>query len=123
MGYNPAFDHEFIKMESGRRFVRMTSYDETQTIVAALEFSLRKGGFGQDSSQKKTAARMIKEMKSASTVSGRQQQIVQALGKGATIGQMMKAIGSYRRTIFRYLNHFEEAGLEIELTGSKYRMR
>ena len=103
--------------------MRTTSYEETQTIVAALEFAMKKGGFGQDSSRKKIAARMLKEMKSASTVSGRQQQIVQALKRGATIPQMMKAIGSSRRTVFRYLNHFEEAGLEIELTGSKYRTK
>jgi DNA-binding NarL/FixJ family response regulator len=103
--------------------MRTTSYEETQAIVAALEFALKKGGFGQESNQKKTAARIIKEMKSASTVSGRQQQIVQALQKGTTIPQMMKAIGASRRTIFRYLNHFEEAGLDIELTGSTYRMK
>lgn len=103
--------------------MRTRSYEETQAIVAALEFALKKGGFGQDSSRKRTAVRMLKDMRSASTMSGRQQQVVQALTRGATVSQMMKAIGASRRTIFRYLNHFEEAGLEIELTGSKYRMK
>lgn len=103
--------------------MRSIKFEETRAIVTALEFALKKGAFGQDSSQKKVAARILKAMKSEDTPSGRQQQVVQALRKGATIGQMMKAIGASRRTVFRYLNHFEEAGLEIELDGSEYRLK
>ena len=100
-----------------------TSFLETQTILAALEFALANGGFGSSGSQKKTAQRLVKSMKSTESVSGRHQQILQMLRKGATIGQMIKATEASRRTIFRYLNHFEEAGMDIELVDGNYRLK
>jgi hypothetical protein len=103
--------------------VRSTSFLETQTILVALEYTLKKGGFGNNTNQKKSAARLIKDMKSMKSVSGRHQQIMQMLKKGSTIDQMIKATGSSRRTIFRYLNHFEDAGVNIELVSGKYRIR
>jgi len=103
--------------------VKSTSFLETQTILTALEFASKKGVFSNNPNQKKTAQRLIKKMKSTSSVSGRHQQIMQMLRRGASIEQMMKATGSSRRTIFRYLNHFEEAGVDIELTDGKYKIK
>jgi len=103
--------------------VQNTSFLETQTVLAALEFTLRKGGFGANTHQKRTAQKLIKDMKSNESVSGRHQQIMQMLKKGSSIDQMIKATSSPRRTIFRYLNHFEEAGVDIELVNGKYRIK
>ncbi len=100
-----------------------TSYLQTQTIVRALEFALAKGGFGGNARQKTRAAVLLKEMRSNKSVSGRHQQLVGMLRKGATIEQMMQASHSSRRTIFRYLNHFEEAGLNIAIKNGKYRLK
>ena len=61
-------------------------------------------------------------MKSNKSVSGRHQQLLSILKKGATIGQMIKTTRSSRRTIFRYLNHLEEAGVGLELVNGKYRV-
>jgi len=107
----------------GDAIVQNTSFLETQTILRALEFSLSKGGFGSDPRQKKTAAALVKSMKSNKSVSGRHQQLAGVLKKGATIEQMMKAVGASRRTIFRYLNHFEEAGNEIVISGGRYQLK
>jgi hypothetical protein len=100
--------------------VRSTSFLETQTILAALEFALRKGGFGNNAKFKKTAQQLIKVMKSNSSVAGRHAQVMDLLRQGATIEEMIKASGSSRRTVFRYLNHFEEAGLKIEIHDGQY---
>ena len=100
--------------------MQSASFIQTQTIVRALEFALAKGGFRNNGRQKRAAAALIKEMKSNQSVSGRYQQIVALLGKGATIDQMMKSAGSSRRTIFRYLNHFEDAGLNIIIKNGRY---
>ena len=100
-----------------------TSFLQTQTILRALEFTLGKGGFGSNAKQKKAAAALIKSMKSNKSVSGRHQQLVGMLKKGATINQMIKATGSSRRTIFRYLNHFEEADVDIILVDGKYKLK
>ena len=99
-----------------------TSFLETQTILKALEFSLAKGGFGSNAKQKKTATGLVKTMKSTKSVSGRHQQLVAILKKGASIEQMMKAVSASRRTIFRYLNHFEEAGHDIVIANGKYKL-
>ena len=103
--------------------MRNTSFLETQTILRALEFALAKGGFGANAKQKKAAGALIKSMKSTRSVSGRHQQLIAMLKKGATLAQMMKATGSSRRTIFRYLNHFEDAGLDIVLANGKYKLK
>ena len=106
----------------GVNTVQSTSFSETQTVLAALEFALKKGGFGAHANQKKTAQKLIKDMKSTKSVSGRHAQIMQMLKKGSSIDQLIKATGSSRRTIFRYLNHFEEAGVDIELIDGRYRI-
>jgi DNA-binding NarL/FixJ family response regulator len=93
---------------------------ESQTIVKALEFSLAKGAFANNARQKKAAQTLLREMQSNHSMSGRHQQLAALLKKGATIEQMMKATNSSRRTVFRYLNHFEEAGMNIELDDGKY---
>ncbi len=87
------------------------------------QFALNKGGFGDNAKQKKAAAQLIKDMSSTKSVSGRQQEVMTMLRKGATLEQMMKATGSSRRTVFRYLNHFEEAGLDMVLEKGFYKLK
>lgn len=100
-----------------------TSFLQTQTILRALEFSLGKGGFGSNTRQKKTAQALIKELTSNKSVSGRHQQLLTILKKGASVDQMMRATGASRRTVFRYLNHLEEAGVDIQISDGKYRLK
>ena len=107
----------------GELRVQNTSFLQTQTILRALEFTLTKKGFGKSAPQKKAAESLIKKMKSNKTVSGRHQQRRSILKRGATINQMIKATGSSRRTIFRYLNQFEEAGIDIIITNGKYSLK
>lgn len=92
-------------------------------MVRALEFSLARGGFGSNGKQKRTAQALIRDMKSNQSLSGRHEQLAALLRKGAAVEQMMKAANASRRTIFRYLNHFEEAGMEIVLEDGKYTIK
>ncbi len=103
--------------------VQQTSYLQTQTILRALEFAAAKGGYAASAQQKKTALQLIKSMKSNESVSGRHQQLTAMLKKGATIDGMMKATRASRRTIFRYLNHFEDAGCDVKLADGKYTLK
>lgn len=98
-------------------------YIETQTILRGLEFALARGGFSDNPGQKRTAAALIKGLKGNKSLGGRHQLLNALLKKGATVEEMIKATGSSRRTIFRYLNHFEEAGVGIELDGGRYRIK
>jgi hypothetical protein len=103
--------------------VQNSSYLETQTMLRGLEFALARGAFTDNPVQKRTAAALIKEMKGNKSVGGRQQLLTSILKKGATVEEMVKATGSSRRTIFRYLNNFEEAGVNIQLEGGKYTLK
>lgn len=102
--------------------LKRTSFLQSQTVIRSLEFALAKGGFGGDEEQKKTAQALLKEMRSARSLSGRHQQLSALLKKGASVDEMIKATSSSRRTVFRYLNHLEEAGLGLELSDGKYRL-
>lgn len=107
----------------GESVVQNTSFVQTQTIIHALEFAISKGGFGRNQQQKRTAAALVKSMKSNKSVSGRHQQLVTLLKKGVTLEGMMKAASASRRTIFRYLNHFEDAGFDIVIDNGRYRLK
>jgi predicted DNA-binding transcriptional regulator YafY len=102
--------------------VQSSSFLESETILRALEFASAKGGFATPQ-QRKTAAALIKRMKSNKSLSGRHQQLRDLLKRGATIEEMIRSVGASRRTIFRYLNHFEQAGLTILLENGKYRIK
>lgn len=102
--------------------MRNTSFLQTQAILKALEFTSAKGGFGTNAQMKKTAQGLIKTMKSNQSVSGRHQQLTNMLRRGTTIEEMIKSTGASRRTVFRYLNHFEEAGMDLKLEGGRYKL-
>lgn len=99
-----------------------SNFLQTQTMLRALEFTLARGGF-TDARQKKTATALIRELKGTDSLGGRQQLLISLLKKGATVETMVKASASSRRTVFRYLNDFEEAGMEIELDKGVYRLK
>lgn len=103
--------------------MRNAKFAHTQVILKALEFTLAKGGFAKSAAMKKTAAGLVKTMKSSGSVSGRHQHLVAMLKKGVTLAQMIKVTAASRRTVFRYLNHFEDAGLNIVLVNGKYKIK
>lgn len=103
--------------------VQNTSFLQSQTVLRALEFALSKGGFDGHAMQKKTAAELVKNMKSTQSVSGRHHHLTALLKKGASIDEMIKATSSSRRTIFRYLNHLEEAGVNLVIGDGKYKLK
>lgn len=100
-----------------------TSFLQTQTIRHALEFTLENGGFARNGMQRKEAKLLLRRMSSTESVSGRHDSLRRLLKKGATMEEMIKITGSSRRTIFRYLNHFEEAGLDIRIIDGKYHLK
>ena len=106
----------------GELHVQNTSYVQTQTMIRALEFTLAKDGFGINTQHKDTAKSLLKSMNSKKSVSGRHKQIASLLKKGSSVSQMMKSVGASRRTIFRYLNHIEDAGFNINIDNGKYQI-
>lgn len=102
---------------------KRTNFLQSQTILKSLEFALARGGFAGNDAQKKTAQSLLKDMRHPRSYGGRQQQIVALLRRGASIEEMIKATQSSRRTIFRYLNDLEEAGMTLVLEDGTYRLK
>lgn len=95
-------------------------FTETYAVHAALKHALARKLFSGDTHAQKVAAALVKSLESDRSIYGRQLKMVSLMTKGATIQQMVKQLRCSRRTLFRYLNHLESAGIEVTLEGHKY---
>ncbi|MFQ5492089.1 MAG: HTH domain-containing protein [Phycisphaerae bacterium] len=95
-------------------------FTETFTVHASLRLARKQKLFAKDAKLQKTADRLIHELEGDRTIYGRQLRMVQLMQRGASVDSMGRKLRCSRRTVFRYLNHLEEAGVQITLDGSKY---
>ncbi|MFH0981588.1 MAG: helix-turn-helix domain-containing protein [Planctomycetota bacterium] len=99
-----------------------SDFSETFAVHAALKYALSKKLFAGDARTRKTATALVKSLESDRSIYGRQLSMIGLMADGATIQQMVKALRCSRRTIFRYLNHLESAGIGVTLEGGQYRV-
>ena len=98
----------------------IANFTETFCVHASLRLALRKNLFSKDAKLQKTADRLVRELEGDRTIYGRQLKMVQLMQRGARVDSMERKLGCSRRTVFRHLNHLEEAGIQVTLDGSKY---
>jgi len=91
-------------------------------IHVALRGALKQRSFGESPSLRKVAERLLSELESERSIYGRQLKMLRMLRDGATIEDIERKVGCSRRTVFRYLNHLEDAGLDLALEDYKYRV-
>lgn len=98
--------------------------DFTQTLIihAALRLAVKQKLFASQPGVRKTADKLLTALESDRTVYGRQLKMLVMMQRGATIEEMRRKIRCSRRTVFRYLNQLEDAGVEISLQGQQYRV-
>jgi len=98
--------------------------DFTQTLIihAALRLAVKQKLFASQPGVRKTADKLLTALESDRTVYGRQLRMLAMMQHGATIEAMRRKIRCSRRTVFRYLNQLESAGVEISLQGQQYRV-
>lgn len=99
-----------------------SDFKETYAVHAALRRALKANLFGKDPTARKAAQRILKKLESDKTIYGRQCKMIKLMEKGATLVQLCKGLKSSRRTIFRYFVDLEDAGIEVKLDGSVYRV-
>jgi biotin operon repressor len=99
-----------------------SDFTETLAIHAALRAGLKKRLYASDRRVRKTAEKLVDALESEKTIYGRQLKMLTLMQKGATIDAMRRRLRCSRRTIFRYLNHLESAGVDISLEGQRYRV-
>lgn len=102
--------------------VRASSdFAEVYAVHTALKSALKQNILSDFPQAKRAALGLVKEFESASSAYGRQLKMAQQLQRGATLDDLASKLRSSRRTIFRYLNTLEQAGVKIELSGETYK--
>ncbi|MCP4591113.1 MAG: HTH domain-containing protein [bacterium] len=103
--------------------VRIRSdFAETFAVHAALKLALSRKLYASDARAQKAATGLVKALEGDRSIYGRQLKMIGLMTKGATIQQMVKTLHCSRRTIFRYLNHLDAAGIGVTLEDGRYRV-
>lgn len=97
-----------------------SDFTEMLAIHAALKAALKSRQFENNAPLKAAANKLCKSLESDKSVYGKQVKMLKQMEGGATVADLGRKLKISRRTVFRYLNYFEEAGIDITLDGSKY---
>ncbi len=99
-----------------------SDFTETLAVHAALKLAIKNKLFTKDDRVRKSADKLLAALESERTTYGRQLKMLALMKNGAGIEAMRRKLRCSRRTIFRYLNHLESAGVEISLEGTQYKV-
>ena len=99
-----------------------SDFTETLVVHAALRLAAKQRIFAKDARLHKAAQRMMGELEGDRTIYGRQLRMLELMRRGVDIDTLRRKLRCSRRTIFRYLNHLEAAGVDIQLEGQQYRV-
>ncbi len=99
-----------------------SDFIESFAVHASLKLALKRRIFISNPRAKRTAERLVASLEGRRSTYGRQLKMLQLMQKGASVQAMGKGLRCSRRTVFRYLNHLENAGVEITLSGEIYRV-
>ena len=105
-----------MRLQSGSDFI------ESFAVHAGLKLALRHRVYKNNPRARKSAERLVATLEGSRSTYGRQLKMLQMMQSGATIQALGKGLRCSRRPVFRYLNHLESAGVEIELSGEIYRV-
>ncbi len=95
-------------------------FTATFAVHAALRLAAKQKLFAKDARLRKTAEKLLADLESDRTIYGRQLKMLTLMRSGTTVDAMRRKLRCSRRTVFRYLNHLEVAGLGITLEGRTY---
>jgi Fic family protein len=97
-----------------------SDFTETLAIHAALKAALKGKVLDKNAAVKKAASSICRELEGERSIYGRQLRMISLMEGGATLVDLGKKLRCSRRTVFRYLNELEEAGIPIKLEGASY---
>lgn len=97
-----------------------SDFTETFAIHIALKAALKSRQYDKHAAVRRSAEKLGQELQSERSIYGRQLKMIGLMEKGATLADIGRKLRCSRRTVFRYLNHLEDAGIAIKLQGNKY---
>ncbi|MHC4089921.1 MAG: HTH domain-containing protein [Planctomycetota bacterium] len=104
------------------RITDRSGFTQTLAIHAALRLALRQRLFADQPQVRQAADKLLAALESDRSIYGRQARMLTMMRDGTTIDAMGRKLRCSRRTVFRYLNQLETAGLEISLEEQRYRV-
>ncbi len=97
-----------------------SDFTETFAIHVALKAALKSKQYEKNSAVHKAADRIATELQGEKSIYGRQIKMIGLMEKGVSLAELGRKLRCSRRTVFRYLNHLEDAGIPISLDNNKY---
>ncbi len=97
-----------------------SDFTETLAIHVALKAAVKSKQFDSNLAVKKAAQKLCKDMESEKSIFGRQVKMIKLMQQGASVADLGRKLKTSRRTLFRYLNYLEDAGIDIKLENNKY---
>ena len=97
-----------------------SDFTETFAIHVAMKGALRTKIYQKNPAVRRAAEKLSAELDSERSIFGRQLKMIKLMEKGASLAEMGRKLHCSRRTVFRYLNHLEDAGIAINLEGNRY---
>jgi len=97
-----------------------SDFTETFAIHVALKTAMKSKTYEKNAAVKKAAEKLCRDLAGERSIYGRQLKMINLMERGATLADIGRKLRCSRRTVFRYLNHLEDAGIAIKLQGTKY---
>lgn len=97
-----------------------SDFTETLAIHVALKSALKAKKYAANAAVRHAAERLCKDLESERSIYGRQLKMLGLMEKGVTLVGLSRKLRCSRRTVFRYLNHLEDAGIALKLDGTRY---
>lgn len=102
------------------RLSSQSDFASSLAMHVALKTAARAKRFDRIPAVRKAAEAMLKDLEAARGVYGRQLKMIELMQKGITLDELRRKLSCSRRTVFRYLNELEAAGVTVELDGTTY---
>ena len=99
-----------------------SDFAETLAIHVALKAAIKTGKYAKNPALKRAALNLRESLESDKSIFGKQLKMLKLMETGASVPELGRRLRTSRRTLFRYLNYLEDAGIEIELTDGRYRV-
>lgn len=92
-----------------------SDFTETFAMHIALKAALKAKMYKSNEPVRRAAEKLCAELEGERSIYGRQLKMLTQMEKGVTLVGLSRKLRCSRRTVFRYLNHLENAGIALKL--------
>ena len=97
-----------------------SDFTDTLAIHVALKAAIKFKRYEKNAAVEQAATKLCDQLEGEKSIYGRQLKMLALMAKGVSVAELGRKLKTSRRTLFRYLNYLENAGISITLEGGKY---